>query len=109
MDLVFIDYNHKYDLEYLENFPQGMTFMIDRPCCGPAQGFWQFIPIEQGKKSLIFNGSTVDVRSMGVIVRTALKLEPTLEYALLGSQALLGINSLKDRIQTTCPAPSTKK
>ncbi|OGP56866.1 MAG: hypothetical protein A2V67_18425 [Deltaproteobacteria bacterium RBG_13_61_14] len=72
--------------------------MIPR-AAGDAPGFWRFIPLEGGKSCLIFNGATADIRAMGWIPRYALKVEPTLEHALIGSQGAIAINASKDHIQ----------
>ena len=77
--------------------PEQVSWQIARPCCGAAPGFWKLIPL--GDKTIVFNGTTADIRALGRIPRYALSVEPTLEYATLASQGLLVINSIKSRIE----------
>jgi ribosome-associated toxin RatA of RatAB toxin-antitoxin module len=100
MNLVFLEYKSDYTLNYNFEPPRQITWDIPEAEDQEEKGFWRFIPIEDGEACLIFNGSTADIREMGWLPRYALKLEPTLEYALLGSQGTLTINTTKERIQS---------
>ncbi len=105
MDMVFLEYQSEYTLDYNFDRPSQITWIMPRKTGGNIQGFWRFIPVEGGSSCLIFNGSTADIRDMGWLPRYALKVEPTLEYALLGSQGTLTINSTKERINSLCSTP----
>jgi ribosome-associated toxin RatA of RatAB toxin-antitoxin module len=105
MDLVFLEYKSEYTFDYNFDRPSQITWMMPLKTGGEVQGFWRFIPIEGGSSCLVFNGSTADIREMGWLPRYALKVEPTLEYALLGSQGTLTINSVKERIHSLCSTP----
>jgi ribosome-associated toxin RatA of RatAB toxin-antitoxin module len=98
MNLAFLTYKYEYNLEYQMNRPRQITWMIPR-AAGDTPGFWQFVPLDQGQHCLIFNGATADIRAMGFIPRYALKVEPTLEHALIASQGTIAINATKDYIQ----------
>ena len=97
MNLAFLTYKYDYTLEYELDRPRQIAWQIPRSA-GPAPGFWRFIPLDGGR-ALIFNGSTADIAAMGFLPRYALKVEPTLEHALIGSQAAIAINSAKDHIE----------
>jgi ribosome-associated toxin RatA of RatAB toxin-antitoxin module len=84
--------------EYVLDPPTRMTWMIERETGGDIMGFWRLIPLDDNKKCLMFNGSTEDIRSMGLIPSTALKLEPTLEYGLIAAQVISAMDSFKRRI-----------
>jgi ribosome-associated toxin RatA of RatAB toxin-antitoxin module len=99
MNLAFLTYRYEYTLDYELDRPDQIRWMIPREA-GDAPGFWRFIPLEGGRSCLIFNGATADVRAMGWIPRYALKVEPTLEHALIGSQGAIAINASKDHIQS---------
>jgi len=96
-DMIGFQYRQVQDLSYQFSPPGLVSWQIPRPCCGAAPGFWKLIPI--GNKTIVFNSTTADIRSMGRIPRYALSAEPTLEYATLASQGVLMLNSLKPRIQ----------
>jgi len=98
MNLVFLTYKYQYTLEYQMHRPREMDWMIPGPA-GAVPGFWRFIPLEDGQSCLIFNGSTADIRAMGWLPRYILKVQPSLEYALIGSQGAIAINATKDYIQ----------
>jgi ribosome-associated toxin RatA of RatAB toxin-antitoxin module len=104
MNLAFLTYKYEYELEYELDRPRRINWMIPRTA-GDAPGFWQFVPLDQGRHCLIFNGSTADIRAMGLIPRYALKTEPTLEHALIASQGTIGISATKDYIQQQTKAP----
>jgi len=95
-DLAFFRYLQTPLWTYNYSAPELITWDILRPCCGRVQGFWKLLPL--GDQTLIFNGSSADIRSMGFIPRYALDKEPTLEHAALASQALLVVNAMKQRI-----------
>jgi hypothetical protein len=106
-DLAVLKYVQTPEWTYRYSEPTSVTWQIDRPCCGPAQGFWKLVPA--GDKTIIFNGTTADVASLGRIPKYALSVEPTLQHASLTSQALLVMNSMKSRIQQkTNPAKEKK-
>ncbi|HUT53157.1 MAG TPA: SRPBCC family protein [bacterium] len=86
------------ELEYTLEPPNRMTWMIPRENGGEIMGFWRLIPLENNTKCLMFNGSTEDIRSMGFIPSTAIKLEPTLEYGLIAAQVIAGMDAFKKRI-----------
>jgi len=95
-NLAFFKYTQNYQATYQFSPPELITWEMPRPCCGPVQCFWKLIPLEG--KTLIFNGSSVDIRSLGFIPKYALEKEPTLEHAAFASQAIVVINSMKQRI-----------
>lgn len=84
--------------EYTLTPPERMTWMIKRENGGPIMGFWRLMPLDDNTKSLIFNGATADIRDMGLVPRTALKLEPTLEYGLLAAMTTASMDAFKKRI-----------
>jgi len=97
MDLGIFHYKYGYDAEYEIKAPYLARWSIpikDKP---PAQGFWKLIPVDS--QTLIFNGSTADLRSMGWLLRAMLKIEPTFEHALLTSQSLVNISYITDEIE----------
>ncbi len=75
-----------------------VRWTIERENGGPVPGFWSFTPLEGGK-CLMVNGTTEDLRAMGFIPKTALKMQPTLEYGLLGAMVTAGIDAFKARIE----------
>ncbi len=97
MDLAIFDYSFKYDTECILKKPDYVTCETFQEGAQPAQGFSRLIASDG--KTLFFNGSTADLRKMGWILSYAVKTEPTLEHALLGCQALVGINALKKEIE----------
>ena len=84
--------------EYTMEPPNRMTWMIPRENSGDIMGFWRLVPLDNDTKCLMFNGSTEDIRSMGFVPGTALRLEPTLEYGLLAAQVIAGMDAFKKRI-----------
>jgi ribosome-associated toxin RatA of RatAB toxin-antitoxin module len=96
-DLAFLKYTDTQEWQYRFSEPESVSWQIARPCCGPAPGFWKLIP--RDNKTIIFYGTTGDIRSLGQLPKYALKVEPTLEYAAFTSESLLVINSMKSRIQ----------
>lgn len=95
--IAFFTYEQTQQWYYEFTPPFFVWWEINRPCCGPVPGFWKIIP-EQGK-TIFFNGSTADLRSLGRIPKYALEVEPTLEYATLTCQAVLVMNAMKKRLQ----------
>jgi len=95
-NLAFFRYTQDYEVTYQFTPPELITWQMPRPCCGPVSCFWKLIPLEN--KTMIFTGSSADVRSLGFIPKYALEKEPTFEHAALASQALVVINSMKQRI-----------
>jgi len=106
MDLALFDYSYNYDADYVMHKPEYMTWVMHQEGSQPAPGFWKLI--ENENKTLIFLGTTADLRQMGMILSYAIKTEPTLEHALLGCQALVTLNNLKDRIGKVCAGPKGK-
>ncbi len=102
MDLGIFHYRYSYEAEYELNPPSYAKWMIPRENAGDIQGFWQLQ--EENNYTLIFNGSTADLRAMGWLLRALLRIEPTFEYALLGSQALVNISAVKDEIEKRAQA-----
>ena len=102
MDLGIFHYRYSYEAEYELNPPCSAKWMIPRENAGDIQGFWQLQ--EENNYTLIFNGSTADLRAMGWLLRALLRIEPTFEYALLGSQALVNISAVKDEIEKRAQA-----
>lgn len=100
LNLAFLTYRYEYELEYLLTRPAEIRWQIPRQA-GPAPGFWRFIPLAGGEECLIFNGATADIRAMGLVPRYALKVEPTLEHALIASQGVMTINATKERIRSS--------
>ncbi len=96
-DLAGFKFSQSPQWQYRFSPPGLVSWQIDRPCCGPAPGFWKLIPLEN--KTIVFNGTTTDLRSIGRIPKYALSVEPTLEYASLASQGVLVLNSIKDKIE----------
>jgi hypothetical protein len=96
-DLAFLKYTDLQEWLYQFSAPESVSWQISRPCCGPAPGFWKLVPRDD--KTIIFYGTTGDIRSLGQVPKYALKMEPTLEYAAFTSESLLVINSMKERIQ----------
>jgi ribosome-associated toxin RatA of RatAB toxin-antitoxin module len=86
------------ETEYNEEPPTRMSWMIPRENGGDIMGFWRLVPLENDTKCLMFNGSTEDIRSMGFIPSTALRLEPTLEYGLIAAQVIAAMDAFKKRI-----------
>ena len=97
MDLALFDYNFKYEADYVMKKPEYLTWTMLQEGAEPAPGFWKLM--ESEGKTLMFNGTTADLRKMGWILGYAVKTEPTLEHALLGCQALVAINSIKKEIE----------
>jgi len=104
-DMVGFSYKQTPQWHYQFSPPSLVSWQIQRPCCGEAEGFWNLIPLEN--KTIIFNGTTADIRSMGRIPRYALSVEPTLEYASQASQGILVINALKKRIEEKSHQPDS--
>jgi ribosome-associated toxin RatA of RatAB toxin-antitoxin module len=96
-DLAFIKYTDVQQWQYSFAAPEYVSWQIARPCCGPATGFWKLVP--KDNKTIMFYGTTGDIRSLGQLPKYALKVEPTLEYAAFTSESLLVVNSMKKRIQ----------
>ena len=78
--------------------PHAINWTIERKTGGPVRGYWRFLPLENNTKSLIFNGSTEDLRDMGALTRTALRIEPTLEYGLMAAMTTATLDAFKTRI-----------
>jgi len=95
--IAFLEYEQTQQWYYEFSPPSFVWWEVSRPCCGPAACFWKIITLED--KTIFFNGSTADIRSMGAIPKYALGVEPTMEHAVLTSQALLLINAVKKRIE----------
>ena len=96
-DLFFLKYSQVQQYYYQYSPPAFVWWETPRPCCGPAPGFWKVMTV--GDQTIFFNGSTADLRSLGMIPKYALSVEPTLEYAALASQGVLLINAIKARIE----------
>lgn len=79
--------------------PDRITWKIPRQGGAPATGFWRFVPLDNNTQTLIFTGNTEDIRSMGFVPSTALRLEPSLEYGLLAAQMVAGLDAFKKRIE----------
>ena len=97
LNLGFVHYRFQRTWEYKFYPPEKIIWEIERKQAPKAKAFWKLIP--SGKeKTLIFYGSTADLRQLGFIVRYALKVEPTLEYAILACQSMATINSVKKEL-----------
>jgi ribosome-associated toxin RatA of RatAB toxin-antitoxin module len=79
--------------------PDRVTWKIPRQSAGTAVGFWRFVPLDNNSRTLIFTGNTQDIRSMGFVPSTALRIEPSLEYGLLAAQMVAGLDAFKKRIE----------
>ena len=97
MDLGIFHYRYSYEAEYEFDPPYFTRWMITRENAGNIEGFWQLQ--QENHQTLIFNGSTADLRAMSWLLRALLRIEPTFEYALLGCQSLVNISGVKQEIE----------
>lgn len=92
----------KYTLNYTFNPPTTISWKWAEGDVPSQQGSWTLIPLEGGKRTLAFFRQTEDLKSLpglgGAGVRSAIAQEPTLEPAILGSQALIAARSTRDLI-----------
>lgn len=97
-----LDSSDQNEMELLP--PDRIVWTIKRENGGPIQGFWRFIPLDNNTKTLMFNGQTQDIRNMGIVPRTALRLVPTLEYGLLAAEMTAAMDAFKKRIEKIAAA-----
>jgi len=96
-NLGFLEYAYNYDAEFVLTPQESVRWNSKGEMSAGARGFWKFIPA--GSRTLVFTGTTADLRAMGRIPRYALSKQPTLEHGIMASQSLLNINALKKRIE----------
>jgi len=96
-NLLFLEYSYQYEPEYVLTPPELLTYVNSSQTGNPTRGFTKLV--EFGSKTLLFSGSTADIRAMSRVLNYALTKEPTLEHAIEGSQALVNTNSLKKEIE----------
>jgi len=102
IDLMVLNYSYNYQAEYVMKPPESITWNMTQENAQSVTGFWRLVESED--KTLLFNGSTADLRKMGAILSYALKVEPTLEHAILGCQSLVNISTLKSEIEKQAKA-----
>lgn len=95
--MLFLTYGYSYNPEFILNPKDSLQWTPGVQDNARVNGFWRLI--NMGAKSLLFYGTTADIRAMGRIPRYALSKEPTLEHAILGSQALINISAIKKEIE----------
>ncbi len=84
--------------DYKLSPPEKISWKIPRGNGDPVEGYWRFISLEGSSKTLLLNGNTEDIRGMGFIPRTALKMEPSLEHGMLAAQMTALMDGMKSRI-----------
>jgi len=65
-----------------------------------AVGSWELVPIDDGAGTLVFFSTYTDLESMGWIVKTLLKEQPTMDIAIQGSTALMAVKAVKERAES---------
>lgn len=90
----------KYVLNYKFTPPTGLSWKWAEGDVPSQQGSWTLVPLEGGKKTLAFLRATEDLKTLpglgGTGLRSAIGAEPTIEPAVLGSQALVQARSTRD-------------
>jgi ribosome-associated toxin RatA of RatAB toxin-antitoxin module len=65
-----------------------------------AVGSWELVPTDDGAGTLVFFSTYTDLDSMGWIVKTLLKEQPTMDIAIQGSTALMAVKAVKERAES---------
>ena len=97
-----LNLEEKVDREYVQT-PDRISWTITRSTGTPAPGFWHLYPLDGGKRCLLVHGTTIDFRGMGMVPRAALRVEPSLEYGLLGSMETADLNAFRKRMESQPP------
>jgi ribosome-associated toxin RatA of RatAB toxin-antitoxin module len=95
-----IDFTEKMEREIALQPPERITWQIERGGAPAATGYWRLIGQDQNRKCLLINGTTEDIRGMGMMAGAALKLEPSLEPALLAATEIAALDAFKKRIES---------
>ena len=89
-----------FSYDYLFNAPNNMTWKWVEGDVPSQQGNWTFIEQDGGKKTLAIFRNTLDLKTLpglgGFGVKSAINIEPTLEPAILASQALITAKGIRD-------------
>ncbi len=65
-----------------------------------AVGSWELVSTDDGAGTLVFFSTYTDLESMGWIVKTLLKEQPTMDIAIQGSTALMAVKAVKERAES---------
>lgn len=94
---LLLTFSADYTLNYEMDPPYHMTWTQgpDGSIRG-MKGSWDLIPLDNGTRTLAVFRATYDLRSLGLIMRALLAIEPTFELAIQASQNLLVVDNIAD-------------
>lgn len=112
LDYAILKIPLSYQLAYSFAAPQKIEWKWASGDMPTQQGSWNLFPLEGGKKTLAIFRQTEDLKSLpgvtGAGLKASIEGQPSLEPAILGSQALIVAASSRDFVELSPQARQTK-
>jgi hypothetical protein len=100
---LLLTFSADYTLDYQMDPPYHMTWTQapgDATIKG-MNGSWDLIPLDNGQRTLAVFRNTFDLRSLGIVMRALLAIEPTFEVAIQASQSMLVLDNIEECLTLT--------
>lgn len=90
----------EYSLRYEQLPPYRVTWESIGGDVKYSRGEWNILPLDGGKRCMLFYSISSDLKSMGAVVGYVLKKQPSLELAIQTSTAILVVDATKKHAET---------
>ncbi|UCD83212.1 MAG: SRPBCC family protein, partial [Deltaproteobacteria bacterium] len=99
-DIVVFSARPKYVSEYHFIKPEKITWSTIKGDKYVVNGSWEFFPIEEGKKTLACYRNVYDVKSLGFLIKTIMKVLPEGQLAVNSYVTQKTVRDMRDWIET---------
>jgi ribosome-associated toxin RatA of RatAB toxin-antitoxin module len=88
-----------YTMRHIETPMTSIRWFLTKGDFSSSRGSWHLVPADGGKATLIFYSTYTDLMSMGWIVASLLKEQPSMEMAIQASTAVMVVKAVKEAVE----------